>query len=328
MAQQRNSNIEILRFILMAAICFWHIIVHGYDFMDASPSINHILPISFYSAMFSPAVYCFMLISGWYGIKFSLKKYAHLAYMATVCFCLSIIIKHFWGGISPAIIIEFIFPISCNYWWFLTCYVMVFLIAPFINLGYEQLESKTLKQIMGIMTFIEVACLFNLIPNMGSTFYGLLYIYCLGRFSKKFNISFTTSRLTLVYAVSLIILWISVYFGYGIIINGSNLSSIILSYNNPCIILMALCIFFLFQKLKPIYNSRINKLLSDVLTIYLLTEGIGQPLYHFLANTMSQNWLLGILLVFFAILIALIIGKLITMSFTWLWGLLQHKVPI
>jgi len=318
MAIQRNSNIELLRFILMAAICFWHIIIHGYGYMKSDTNCN-ILLVSFCCALFSPAVYCFMFISGWYGIKFSLKKYAHLAFIAFICYCLSISIRYFWGGVSPAIVIEFFFPISCNYWWFLTCYAMVFLVAPFINLGFEQLEAKTLKQIMGIMTFIEIVCLLNLVPNRGSSFFGLLYIYCLGRYIKRNDYSFSSSRFTLVYFISLVVLWISIFWGYDFVLNGSKLSFILLSYNNPCIILMAICIFFLFQKLKPTYNKKINTILSDVLSIYLLTEGIGGPLYIFLANTISNNWPLGILMVFLVMFIALIIGKLISISFIWLW---------
>lgn len=320
MIQQRNSNIEILRFVLMAFIFLWHIILHGYDFMGTCSSDSNLTILSFCCALFSPAVYCFMLISGWYGIKFSLKKYAHLAFMAIVCFCLSIIIRHFWGGIRPAIIIEFIFPISCSFWWFLTCYVMVFLIAPFINLGFEQLESKMIKQIIGIMTIIEVACLFNLIPNMGSTFYGLLYIYFLGRYLKRFNVSFSTVKLGLIYILSLIVLWNMVYWGYDIAINGSKLSFILLSYNNPCIIMMAICIFFLFQKIRPTYNSKTNAFLSDVLAIYLVTEGIGQPLYQYLANAMSQNVIFGILIVFIIMIVTILLGKLTTKSFLWLWS--------
>ena len=305
----------------MAAICFWHVIIHGYSYMTPDHNNNqNLLFVSFCCTLFSPAVYCFMLISGWYGIKFSLKKYAHLSFMAVVCFCLSIIIRYFWGGIKPTIIVEFIFPLSCQFWWFLTCYAMVFLIAPFINLGFEQLDNKTIKQIMFIMTFIEITCLINLLPNRGSSFYGLLYIYCLGRFLNKKNLSISTPRLTFIYAISFLILWISVYWGYDIIINCSKLSFILLSYNNPCIILMAICIFFLFLKMRSTYNSMINLLFSDVLAIYLLTEGIDKPLYLYLANTMKNDIILGILMVFIVMFVSLSIGKIITMCFFWVWS--------
>lgn len=29
----RNTNIEILRCILIMAVCFWHVIIHGFKFM-------------------------------------------------------------------------------------------------------------------------------------------------------------------------------------------------------------------------------------------------------------------------------------------------------
>ena len=30
----RNPNIELLRFVLMVAICVWHTFVHGYDYKN------------------------------------------------------------------------------------------------------------------------------------------------------------------------------------------------------------------------------------------------------------------------------------------------------
>lgn len=318
MVQQRNSNVELLRFFLMTAICVWHIIIHGFGYLKSDTDSNLLL-VSFCCALLSPAVYCFMFISGWYGIKFSLKKYAHLAAMAFTCFFLSMVIRYFWTGISPAIVVEFFFPISCSFWWFLTCYVMVFLVAPFINLGFEQLEAKILNQIMAIMTFMEIVCLINLIPNRGSSFFGLLYIYCLGRYLNKINFSVSNIKLISTYILSLVILWASIYWGYDVIFNGSKLSFILLSYNNPCIILMAICIFLLCQKLKPTYNKGINSILSNVLAIYLLTEGIGEPLYHYLANTINHHWLLGVLVLFAVMFSALLVGKLTTKCFNWVW---------
>lgn len=84
--------------------------------------------------------------------------------------------------------------------------------------------------------------------------------------------------------------------------------------------MMAICIFFLFQKIRPTYNSKTNAFLSDVLAIYLVTEGIGQPLYQYLANAMSQNVIFGILIVFIIMIVTILLGKLTTKSFLWLWS--------
>ena len=38
MEQKRNSNVEVLRLVLMLAIFAWHILVHGYGFKDVAQS--------------------------------------------------------------------------------------------------------------------------------------------------------------------------------------------------------------------------------------------------------------------------------------------------
>lgn len=73
----RNTNIEVLRLVLMMAIFCWHILVHGYGFKNiGGGSMEGITDETgiVLSALFAPATYCFMFISGYYGIRFSVKK--------------------------------------------------------------------------------------------------------------------------------------------------------------------------------------------------------------------------------------------------------------
>jgi len=73
---KRNTNIELLRFILMIAIFSWHILIYGYDFIKVEE-----IPVGgndflFYLAgsLLAPATYYFMFISGYYGITFTPRK--------------------------------------------------------------------------------------------------------------------------------------------------------------------------------------------------------------------------------------------------------------
>lgn len=71
----RNSNIELLRFILMFFIFLWHILVHAYEIKSgpySSVQATHIQLIM--CSIFVPSVNCFMLISGYYGINFTKDK--------------------------------------------------------------------------------------------------------------------------------------------------------------------------------------------------------------------------------------------------------------
>lgn len=89
--KKRNSNIEILRFVLMVSIFIWHLIVHGLDFKNVGikpyPYNIHLTILA--TTFLSPAVNCFMFISGWFGMKLRWKKVCTLSIVCilTSCIC-------------------------------------------------------------------------------------------------------------------------------------------------------------------------------------------------------------------------------------------------
>ena len=73
-ANKRNSNIELFRFILMNGICLWHMLVHGMNIKNII-NIESDISYSIYIllCLCVPCVNSFMLISGFYGMKLSNK---------------------------------------------------------------------------------------------------------------------------------------------------------------------------------------------------------------------------------------------------------------
>lgn len=73
----RNTNVEVLRMLIMFGILLWHVTVHGYGLAHMEEygmlTIEHDFMNSLSVAMFAPCVDLFVLISGYYGIKFSFK---------------------------------------------------------------------------------------------------------------------------------------------------------------------------------------------------------------------------------------------------------------
>ena len=69
----RDSNIELLRLVCMLFILLHHFIVHGSEFVTA-PSVWLTIMNSFLVI----AVDCFVLISGYFGIKAKWKGFIHL----------------------------------------------------------------------------------------------------------------------------------------------------------------------------------------------------------------------------------------------------------
>ena len=74
--KERNSTIELLRFLLMLSICFLHILVHGKGIiqMGNNPEVVSSVWQLVALAFFFPSVCCFMFISGHYGINLKKRK--------------------------------------------------------------------------------------------------------------------------------------------------------------------------------------------------------------------------------------------------------------
>lgn len=317
----RNTNIEVLRFVLMVAICFWHVMVHGFNFKSiGNPgyflSVDR-ATITFFCSLFSPSVYCFLVISGWYGINFSLKKYLYFAFLAFSCYGLSIVFLLLWGedNIEWPSIMSHIFPIASYKWWFMTYYVMVFLFAPFLECGLKALDVRVVKLILCISTFMVVGNFILMTPFAGYSFFDLLYIYFLARYLRMANFHCSRKVLCVIYIFSLLLLWGACYMASGLTGYNANLSFRLLNYSNPLIILMAFSIFFYVKDLKPFFCSKINFILSNTLVIYLLTEGVGGFLYKYEAMLISENLLCGIAVVLMTIFICLLVGKCLSFIF-------------
>ena len=325
--RNRNTNVEILRFVLMVFICFWHIIVHGYGFKCfGEPNFylkTNIRTTLFFCTLFSPATYCFMFISGWYGIKYSLKKFIYFSTIGLFCFSISIAIRYYLNDIDYWFLIAtHIFPIACQKWWFLTCYIMVFIMAPFIEAGLNILDKKTLKQVLYILTYMEVTSFIVLQDSTGRSFFGLLYIYFLARYLRKINFNASTHILFTAYIVSFITLWFGAYWASTLDCYKWISWILVGSYNNPFIIIMAVTTFFIVMKIKPNNIKWLNVVLENILIIYLITEGIGTVLYRYEAYLISNNPYIGISLVLLIAISCLFIGKLFSLLYTFCFKLL------
>lgn len=95
----RNTNIEVFRLLLMLSIFCWHILMHGVGLKNMSDGyVNDFVYKAFLCAFFAPATYCFMFVSGFYGINFSLKKLGKLEHSLIIVSLLCSFIVYFMGG--------------------------------------------------------------------------------------------------------------------------------------------------------------------------------------------------------------------------------------
>lgn len=308
MTKIRNTNIEILRFVLMVCIFSWHILVHGYGFKNINmgdymydDNIGIIL-----SSLLAPATYCFMFISGYYGMKFSLKKIVSIEIWMIVVSVLTALadVVIFNSGSLITLICSF-FPLSTSRWWFMTNYMLIFLLSPIFNRGIENLSKSIFRILVLSLIAYQVISILRFQNNGGSNFLGLFTIFLLGRYCNIYAIEFKKYIALFCFLLS----WISLV-ALMIICNKYSQHNVfvLLNYNTPFIMIMAVMLFYFVKNFKPRYESSINKLLKPTLFIYLVTDGLYTPFYVWIVSVINLNTGFGLFCCLIIIIISLLVG--------------------
>ena len=310
--KERNTNIEILRLLCMVAIFGWHILIHGYGLKNIEHMAvggGNMFTFCALSSLFAPATYCFMFISGYYGLNFRVKKAVSLEmWLIITCFlvCILKLFMNYHLGVRD-LITSFI-PISSFKWWFMTYYVLVMFISPIINKGFESESKKMVSITLLTLIIYQFFSFVRLIPNGGSSFLGLLTVYLIGRYCNVYKFDISVNKAILLF-VLFYVLQLS-----GMLLCGHYMQKILfrtLNYNTPFILMMSISLFYIFKGMTPRYSKRINYCIQPVLFIYLITEGLGGRFYRLIRDIIDDNFLMGASVFFIAIVSCLIVGRLI-----------------
>lgn len=180
----------------MAMIVALHVIGHGKAQNETEiVSINFIF-INLLKSLSIVAVNCFILISGFYGIfsNFKFKKIITL-YKQILFYSISIY-GVFWvinkQTITGNSIISAFLPIITNNWWFITIYLVLYLISPFLNRLLKILTFKEYNRLLIILSIVfvgvsSVIFISNPIDNTGGySLYNFIYMYIVGAYIRRF----------------------------------------------------------------------------------------------------------------------------------------------
>lgn len=306
----------------MVFILIWHIIVHGYNFQAVGFegfTYRANVPLSLFLASLTlPATYCFIFISGYFGIKFRIKRLAELVLW---CIFVSVgvtLIKSFLlhDEISLRELWEAFFPITANKWWFMTAYIQLFVLSPFLNYGMEKLCKRQQLTVLLLIYLFSIARMFMGGANAGSSLMGVVFVYLLGRYFKQYGIwSYKKSKLFYLFsliaffAITMSVYYISCITGKYFVLK---LIFYFMGYANPLIIVMAISIFFIVLHQRSWENKVVNKLLSANLFIYLITESFGGAIiYMKLIEKFNESYFYGFCTFFLLLIGCLLIGFVI-----------------
>lgn len=294
----RDSNIELLRLVLMLLIVTMHVFLYQLAIIG-SPSAY--LTNSFLACFCIAAVNCYVFISGYYGIKVRLKSFLSfvlqtLFYSFAICFVASF--TGDWKATSETVT-KALFPLLSGKWWFATLYIVLYIISPLLNYSIDRLEKREFLIVLtGLLCFDCVAeILFgnSSLSKHGYSIFHFITIYCLARYFAKYDIKIKYP--VLYYVIPTVILAIIIFIGYYVFQSRIYWNAFI--YNNPLIIIAAIGLFYTFKSIS-IKSSFINKIAPLAFGVYLIHndkivfEKIIIPAIDYLSHTYAENLFLRI----------------------------------
>lgn len=296
----RDSNIELLRIILTLFIIIWHYLVYGYEILDNLTA----QPITFITPILVFPVDCFIFISGYYGVKLKRLKLTSLLGMLVTYSVLTCLAKMVINNMFDvrALFIS-LFPVSSNYWWFFSQYLMLILLSPMLNIC--DCWTKTyFKKVLLLFAFFYLGIFaLGIGTKMGciGDLPFFVFIYLLGRYLRKYPIeALITNRIRIiisVYITSCLLIFLFVKWS----LDSWILRSI--SYNNPLIILMAVEVFYVFKCFKVRTIRIVNIIGSTVFASYLITESCLRHIYI----SLVMDWCRWYFYIFAALITILLI---------------------
>lgn len=332
MQKIKQSNFELMRIISMFFIVLYHVIYHGQTLNNTNGTI--LLILQFIICITLVHVNSFILITGYfqYDKKFKLKKFMQIFTLAyfykIIIYIIGICLK--FATINYIDIFNTLNPFYIPYW-YIACYLILYLLSPFLNTLIKNIDQKNHKNLILIL----ILC-FSFAPffsnqavgtNNGLTVIQFIIMYFIGAYLHKYpinqskyfkNCSKNKIQLTLFVATIFFLFINFITYNFGTILEnnpsyllqyfGHLITENYIRYNFIFVILQSVCYFLWFSTLN-IKSKFINYISSLTLGIYLIHEYylIRGNIYYKWFNLDNPELLASKILIIKVIIVAIII---------------------
>ena len=197
----------------------------------------------------------FILITGFFGTGFSLKKVFGLVYQ--VLFCVL--------PISLLLMATHAVPFDLDYldirrYWFINAYIGLIILSPVLNAAIEQLSKRGLATFLisfYVLAFLDVTiCIFGINISQGYSLIWFVFLYMLGRYLRLYTPSYSSRQLVLAIVVSCL--------GQALVLLYLHRDD----YVQPFIVVQSVCTLLLFTRYQ-FHSKAINGVAGSVAMVYL-----------------------------------------------------------
>lgn len=331
----RNSNHELLRIIAMYMIIFIHANMFLGNFCTGK---NGIFFNGMVNGICNIGVTCFILISGYYGVKFNIQKLAKMECMMityslleTAILCVALP-QQMQGAAFLEQLIKSLFPFITRKYWFYSCYVCLFLFSGYIHKFIENLSKKKFKNLLMLFLFLfsvfPTFFYFEIIPDNGKGLVQMIMIYMIGRYIRMYCDKSLQEILGEKRALGLfLILWIVNGISHELPVQIGGIYHHLCKDNSITNIVMAVILFYLFKELK-IKSKFINKAAAYVFAVFALNNSFVTVVMEYInqRDFISPDGVLGFLILAGIVLGILVMCLLIGMIREMVFGKIDRKI--
>ncbi len=327
---KRASNIELLRIVAMMMIVLLH--ANYYSIGGVSPEDVEVFDIGIFLKAVAEqlciiGVNLFVLISGWFGIRPSVKGAVSLMFqvwffnlmIAGIMFCLG-------QPVSMQGILDVMLLKDC--YWFVVAYLVLYALAPVLNAFIEKATSRQYLNV--ILAFLGFEFVFGWIMpleaagfNRGHSAISFIGLYLLAGYLKRHSVqllNYSVHKNLMLYLVCTVAS-VALYF-----FTRKHLG--IMFYSSPFVIAASVFFFLAFNKMS--FSSRIvNYLACSAFSIYLIhMHPLVSPHFRTMMNW-GYDLMGGWLYVLFAVAFAVVFGLACVMLDKvriWVWGIFVKRL--
>lgn len=220
--KKRDANIELLRIVAMLMIITLHFNSRSNALLVlGEPASSVQIFATVLEAIAITGVNVYVLISGYYLSSSKVRLSKVLLLILQVYFYTLLIsgAMMFVGAYSVKPedkldrALRYLFPISSEHYWFVTAYVIMYVLAPVMNAAVNTLKRKQLKTvIIGLLTWF--CFIKSIVPvkfgtdRMGYDFGWFICLYLIAAYIRKYNIVLfrDAKKSALVYLISVVVI--------------------------------------------------------------------------------------------------------------------------
>lgn len=224
--KKRQANFELLRIVCMLMITVLHYMHHGgmltawHEGEAAMTGVNAAAWII--EAFCLCGMSCFIMLSGYFLTpeKWSPKRLIGLILQCLFYSVTVPVILVLTGAVSMADIDKYdilfwLFPIGTESWWFMTSYVTLYILSPFLSYGVEKIGRNNFKKALLFLIFFESVEKTILPVVMPTDRYGydalwMITMFLVGRYIKQYGAGFLEKRFMppVTYGVSCLLMFL------------------------------------------------------------------------------------------------------------------------